>query len=108
MAVIMKDPVHKKQEPQVCTRCASHLAQPQDWLRMDDSTWQVTVRCPECYVRYDVTLDQDQVNRLSYALEGGFQQLLEEVDRLDHEAFEEDCRALIHALRSDSIYPMDF
>jgi len=104
----VKDPVDKKVEPEVCTRCASHLAQPQDWLRIDDASWQVTVRCPECYVRYDIVLDQDQVNHLSYALEGGFQRLLEEVDRLDHEVFEDDCRALIQALRSDSIYPMDF
>lgn len=66
------------------------------------------MRCPECFVTYEASLSQDQVNRFSYTIEEGFQQLLEAVDQLDHEAFETECRAFIEAIRSDNLYPMDF
>jgi hypothetical protein len=84
------------------------LVQPTEWARVDDSEWRVTLRCPECYRGYDVSLTQDQVNEFSYLIEEGFRCLLEAVDRLDHEAFETECEAIIGALRSDNLFPMDF
>lgn len=108
MVVNVADQVDKRIEPHLCTHCSSHLVQPHEWTRMDEEAWQVSMRCPECFARYEMTLSQDQVNRFSYTLEEGFQQLLEAVEQLDHEAFECDCHTFIEALRSGNLYPMDF
>lgn len=75
---------------------------------MDETQWQVSLRCPECFATYEMALSQDKVNQFSYTIEEGFQQLLEAVDELDHEAFETDCNVFIYALRSGNVYPMDF
>ncbi|MHB8870236.1 MAG: hypothetical protein ACYC6T_08345 [Thermoleophilia bacterium] len=104
----MADQVDKRLEPHVCTHCSSHLMQPNEWTRVDEALWQVAMRCPECFATYEMALSQDQVNKFSYTIEEGFQQLLEAVDQLDQESFEIEARAFIQALQSGNLYPMDF
>lgn len=82
--------------------------QPTEWARVDDSQWRVSIRCPECYRGYEVSLTQEQMIDLSYVVEEGFRCLLEVMDQLDHEAFEAECESIIGALRSDNLFPMDF
>ncbi|MHB9148968.1 MAG: hypothetical protein ACYC33_02605 [Thermoleophilia bacterium] len=104
----MTDRTDSRLQPSTCVHCASPLVQPTEWARVDDSQWLVSVRCPECYRGYEVSLTQEQVKELSYVVEEGFRSLLEVIDQLDHEAFEGECETIIEALRSDNLYPMDF
>lgn len=104
----MKDQIDNRLEPSTCVHCASPLVQPTDWARVDDREWEVRIRCPECYKDYAVSLSHDQVSDLSYAVEDGFRCLLDALDELDHEIFEKECEAIINALRTNNLYPMDF
>lgn len=66
------------------------------------------MRCPECYVVYDLALEQEDVNEFSYQIEHGFQCLLEAIDHLDQESFEGECEIFIAAVWADAVFPMDF
>ncbi|GAB4251221.1 MAG: hypothetical protein Kow00129_12120 [Thermoleophilia bacterium] len=90
-----------------CRRCHSPLIQAAEWTRQE-SGWKVNIACPECFSRYDLLLDQEQVTQLSYALEAGFHTLLEDLDELDRDMFQDECDSFIAALRAGSIFPMDF
>jgi len=105
---ILTDRIDKQLKPSTCVHCASPLVQATEWARMDDSEWRVTLRCPECYRAYDVSLTQDQVKEFASIIEEGFRRLLDLMNQLDYEAFETDCEAIIGALRSGNLYPMDF
>lgn len=104
----MPEPVNKQQTIHICRTCGSPLVQPTDWTHVEEQRWGVSLRCPECFALYDVTLEQEDVNQFSYQLEQDFQSLLDAIDTLDHEDFESRCTAFIAALWSDGIYPMDF
>jgi len=84
------------------------LVQPLEWVRQDEEHWKVHVRCPECHTRYEMVLDQDQINDFSYSLESAFQCLLEAIEELDREVFQSECEQFIAALKSDHVMPMDF
>jgi hypothetical protein len=98
----------KQAKPGVCVYCASLLVQPTQWSQDDDETWCVTMRCPDCYRAFEQRLTQEQVNEFTLEIEGGFRCLLEALEKLDQEAFEAECSAIISALKNDNLYPMDF
>lgn len=104
----MAESQYKSRSVQRCRTCASELVQAQDWIRVDDDSWHVILRCPECFSTDQVDLDQEGVNELSYTLESGFRVLLDLLEQLDQEAFEQDCEIIMRALQADCIYPMDF
>lgn len=105
---MMPEPINKQQAAHVCHTCGSSLVQPTEWIHVDEQRWEVSLRCPECFALYDVTLEQDDVNQFSYQLEQGFQSLLDGIDKLDHESFQSRCETFIAALWAGGIYPMDF
>ncbi len=98
----------KKTAVHTCRRCSSSLVQPIEWNRLDERSWEVVVRCPECWESYPVVLDQDDVNEFSYFLESAFKTMLDAIKELDHEAFEADCERFATALWANHVLPEDF
>lgn len=104
----MSKPLKKQVSPHSCDSCSSLLVQVTDWIRVDGDHWQIRTRCPECHSRQKFIMDNAQVADFSQHVEQGFCRILDSLAQLDQEDFERTCKVLIHALRSNHIYPMDF
>ena len=104
----MGEPARSRPRRADCRACSSQLVQPLEWARIDEQHWIVEVRCPECGSHYELTLDQEQINDFSYALECAFQSMLDAIEEIDHEVFVTECEQFIAALWSENVQPMDF
>lgn len=77
-------PISKPVTPNVfCRACRSALVQAVDWKQDDESTWDVTLWCPECGFEQEATLQRSQLLYLSLAIEEGFVWMLEALTELN-------------------------
>lgn len=91
-----------------CPVCGSTLVYPVDWDRSGPASWALTLRCPECETRRDVTLGRESVERLNRELYQGAQALARAADRVTRRNFEDEVERIVVALDRDLILPMDF
>ena len=91
-----------------CPVCGSRLVYPVDWQRSGDASWDVTLRCPECETRRDVTLGRAAVERFNRDLYHGSQTLAREAEHMTRRNFEDEAERITSALQQDLILPMDF
>jgi hypothetical protein len=101
-------PGERPQGPSVCGACGCPFLQALEWARLDFETWKVTVSCPNCFHVTDVVLVEDEVRALYQSLESGVREVERALEESIRESFEDECQVLIRALRSNSVYPMDF
>lgn len=92
----------------VCPLCGSPLVYPVDWHRNDEATWNLSLRCPNCETRRDVTLGREGVEELNRELYHGAQALNREAEVVTRRNFEEEAQKIVAALSRDLIQPMDF
>jgi hypothetical protein len=104
----MSDSAGSRREPNVCGNCSAPFLQPDCWSRLDFNTWKLTVSCPNCLQETDLVLVEEEVRELYQSIETGLHEIRMALEELEREAFEGECRTLIQALRSNSVYPMDF
>ncbi|MFA4966546.1 MAG: hypothetical protein WC709_13055 [Thermoleophilia bacterium] len=95
-------------EAHVCPLCGSRFVYPLSWERDGDAAWRISLRCPECEARRDVSLGRRGVEALNRELYFGAQELAREADTISRRNFEEEAQRLVKALQRDLILPMDF
>jgi hypothetical protein len=91
-----------------CPLCGCDLVYPVEWVRRENRTWLLTLRCPNCELARDVVADREAVEHLNRWLYQSAQVLAREADELGRRYFEEEAEKLVAALRGDLILPMDF
>ncbi len=101
-------PCADETETAACPVCGGRLVYPVDWLRSGDASWDITLRCPECETRRDVTLGRAAVERFNRDLYQGAQTLAREAERMARRNFENEVERIVGALERDLILPMDF
>jgi hypothetical protein len=92
----------------VCRPCGSPLVHLVEGSETAPGRWTVTLRCPECEHVRDVRCDELALARLEEELCRGTAAILDEVERLEQVAVEEDAERFIAALHAGAILPMDF
>jgi hypothetical protein len=95
-------------EAHLCPLCRCALVYPLDWRRNDEATWNLTLRCPNCETRRDVTLGRVGVEEFNRELYHGAQALAHEAEIVTRRNFEEEAQKIVRALDRDLIQPMDF
>ena len=91
-----------------CPLCHSTLVYPLDWDRSGPASWTMTLRCPECETRREVTLGRASVEELNRELYQGARAIAREADLLTRRNFEDEVERMVAALERDLILPMDF
>jgi hypothetical protein len=91
-----------------CPLCGCDLVYPVEWVRREDHTWLLTLRCPNCELAREVIADREAVEHLNRWLYQSARVLAREADELGRRYFEEEAEKLVAALRGDLILPMDF
>src|SRR5262245_53685910 len=92
----------------VCPECESGLVQPVEWFEQGEGQWHVTLRCPECEWWGRGTFGQRDVDRFDEVLDGGAQELIEDLRAITQANMEEEIEAFAGALAADNILPEDF
>jgi hypothetical protein len=95
-------------EVHVCPLCGSALVYPVDWLKNDESTWNLNLRCPNCETQREITLGREGVEAFNRELYHGAQALAREAAIVTRRNFEEEAQKIVVALGRDLIQPMDF
>lgn len=86
-----------------CRRCGSPLVQAVEWEQEDETSWSVTLWCPECGHEQAAELGRPQLLYLSLAIEEGFVCLLEALSELGSIAPDGDSLDLAHRAQTERI-----
>lgn len=92
----------------VCPRCAAPHVQPIDWAESGHGHWEVTLRCPSCEWGGGGIFAQEIVERFEEELAKGWEELAEDLERLERANMEDQVDRFVMALRAGHLYPMDF
>jgi hypothetical protein len=93
---------------ELCPSCAGSRVHPVDWREVDESRWELRVRCPDCRWRATGVFEQFEVERYDEVLASETDRLIAELDRVTRENMADQLERFRNALEQDAILPMDF
>jgi len=82
--------------------------QPSDWEEAGEGCWQLQLECPNCGWSRRGTFSSFQLTTLEDQLDGGFDVLLRDLQRLTAANMTEEIERLAVALETGLILPEDF
>jgi hypothetical protein len=91
-----------------CPSCESELVQPISWREGDETCWQLTLECPNCFWSERGVYSREQVDDLEDRLDDGLCDLISDLHRLAQANMAGDIERFTAALRADRILPEDF
>ena len=91
-----------------CPGCRSELVYPTQWSEADESSWQVTLRCPDCEVVREGVFAQSSIDAFDELLDAGTSALVGDLRRLTRANMTEEGERFLAALAVDAILPEDF
>jgi len=91
-----------------CPACESQLVYPTSWSEADESSWEVTLRCPECEAIREGIFAHATVEAFDEQLDLGTDALASDLARLTRANMAEEARLFVGALAADAILPEDF
>lgn len=92
----------------LCLSCGSELVHPLAWKAAGRNRWSVSLRCPECEWRGGGVYAQAILERFDEVLDGGTEEVVEDLKVLALANLEEDVERFVAALRDDHVLPEDF
>ena len=91
-----------------CEACASNLVYPVTWDEASESSWNVSLRCPECEHRRDGVFNQSTVEAFDEELDLGTDALTSDYRRLCRANMAEEIDLFVAAIEAGAILPEDF
>ncbi len=92
----------------VCPSCSSELVYPTAWEEAENSSWDVSLRCPNCEWSTVGTFEQEAVQRFDETLDRGTEALVADLRQLSRANMEADVERFITALNAEYVLPEDF
>jgi hypothetical protein len=92
----------------VCPECVSELVYPVDWQEAGRSSWEVSLRCPNCEWTSTGTYGEETIQRFDETLDHGTEELVSDLRELTRANMEDDVERFIAALSADYVLPEDF
>ena len=92
----------------VCPACESELVQPVSWREVDDSSWQLSLECPNCSWCEEGVYPREQVDQLEDRMDDGLCEMLADLQRLAQANMVDEVERFIAALNADQVLPEDF
>ena len=95
-------------ELHICPDCSSDLVYPIDWEEADNSSWKVSLRCPNCEWEATGIFSQDVVDDFDERLDEGTEQVVFDLKQLMHANMSEEIDRFVEALDAEALLPEDF
>ena len=93
---------------EICPDCDSDRVHPVDWHEVDERSWRLDVRCPDCRWMGSDVFAQDEVERYDDLLNADTDALIDELERITRQNMADHLERFIRALEDDGIMPIDF
>ncbi|MDX6680491.1 MAG: hypothetical protein QOG94_530 [Solirubrobacteraceae bacterium] len=95
-------------ELHMCPDCACDLVYPVAWQEADRSSWEVSLRCPNCEWTVTGVFHEDAIQRFDEMLDRGTAALVTDLRQLTRANMEEDVERFVHAITDGHVLPEDF
>jgi len=95
-------------ELHLCPECESDLVYPVSWDEADTTSWEVTLRCPNCEWGVTSVFGEDCIQRFDETLDRGTEALVDDLRQLTRANMEEDVERFVLALDAGHVLPEDF
>ena len=92
----------------ICPVCTSELVYPVAWEEAGPTSWEVSLRCPNCEWSVSDTFDEELIQRFDETLDRGTEALVADLRQLTRANMEEDVERFITALTAGHLLPEDF
>ncbi|MEA2157428.1 MAG: hypothetical protein QOE11_3568 [Solirubrobacteraceae bacterium] len=102
------EPTTTTTELHVCPECRSELVYPIDWQEAGRTSWEVSLRCPNCEWTLVGVFGEDAIQRFDEILDQGTEELVSDLRELTRANMEEDVERFVAALTADYLLPEDF
>jgi hypothetical protein len=92
----------------VCPECSSGLVYPIDWQEAGRTSWEVSLRCPNCEWRLTGVFGEEAIQRFDETLDHGTEELVSDLRELTRSNMEEDVERFVAAICAGFVLPEDF
>jgi hypothetical protein len=92
----------------VCPDCRSELVYPVAWEEAGRTSWEVSLRCPNCEWTLTSVYDEDTIQRFDATLDCGTEALVADLRQLTRANMEHDVERFVAALGAGHVLPEDF
>lgn len=106
--VSLDNPAPAGEDLHICSECSSELVYPIAWEEADSTSWDVTLRCPNCESAVSGIFEDEIIQRFDDTLDRGTETLVSELRRLARANMEEDVERFCAALYAGHLLPEDF
>ncbi len=106
--ISFEDPPTSRPDLHICPECSSELVFPVDWKEAGRSSWEVSLRCPNCEWTQTGVFDEELIQRFDEALDHGTEELVSDLRELTRANMEDDVERFVAAICADFVLPEDF
>ncbi|HUR87155.1 MAG TPA: hypothetical protein VMY78_17640 [Solirubrobacteraceae bacterium] len=92
----------------VCPSCNSHLVYPVAWEEAGRTSWEVSLRCPNCEWNHTGVFGEDAIQRFDETLDLGTEALVADLRKLTRANMEDDVTRFVAAIEAGFVLPEDF
>jgi hypothetical protein len=92
----------------ICPVCTSELVYPVAWEEAGPTSWEVSLRCPNCEWNHTNVHAEDAIQRFDEKLDEGTEALVGDLRQLTRANMEADVERFIRAIHGDHLLPEDF
>jgi hypothetical protein len=106
--ISFEEPTTAPADLHVCPSCSSELVYPIDWQEAGRTSWEVSLRCPNCEWHHVGTFGEDAIQRFDETLDHGTEELVSDLRELTRANMEDDVDRFVAALAANYVLPEDF
>jgi hypothetical protein len=106
--ISFEDPAATQPDLHVCPACRSELVYPVDWQEAGRTSWEVSLRCPNCEWTHTGVYGEEAIQSFDEILDEGTEALVADLRELTRANMEEDVERFVRAIDADFVLPEDF
>jgi hypothetical protein len=92
----------------ICPMCTSEFVYPVDWAEAGRTSWEVSLRCPNCEWTSTGVHDDEAIQRFDETLDEGTEALVADLRQLARANMEADVERFVAAIYAEHLLPEDF
>jgi len=93
---------------EICPCCDAELVYPVDWQEAGRTSWEVSLRCPNCEWTLTGTYGEETIQRFDETLDHGTEELVSDLRELTRANMEDDVERFVRAISAGFVLPEDF
>jgi hypothetical protein len=106
--ISFEEPAPVQADLHVCPVCSSELVYPIDWQEAGRTSWEVSLRCPNCEWTHTDVYGEDAIQGFDEVLDAGTEALVADLRELTRANMEDDVDRFVRAIDAGFVLPEDF